>query len=156
MALDARDHEAAAARLRSAQAMAHAVTPLAEAYRRSFAGVDSQVAQVARSFSAISLAFQSLSVQTRLVAKQSATNVSMQSVHGVPSRGEIAGTPAVDWLFLGQLTLRALVLAVLLALVIAAWEEQKENAPAQALLGIVGALGFWYYEVDQTIWKRFT
>ena len=41
----------------------------------------------------------------------------------------------VDWLFYGQLTLRALVLAMFLALVVAVWEEQRESAPAEALSG---------------------
>jgi hypothetical protein len=59
----------------------------------------------------------------------------------------------VRWASAPQLLLRALVLAVGLALLIAYWEEQRENAPAEALVVILGALKV-LYEIDDTIWKK--
>jgi hypothetical protein len=70
-----------------------------------------------------------------------------------PREAALARALGVDPLFIGQLTLRALVLAIFLTLVIAVWEEQRESAPAQALLEIVGAFGLWY-GVDGAIWKK--
>jgi hypothetical protein len=62
--------------------------------------------------------------------------------------------PSVDGLFLVQLTLRALAATIVLAAIIALWKEQKETAPAQAMVEIIGLYCLWYFEIDRTIWKK--
>ncbi len=68
-------------------------------------------------------------------------------------RGAAARALSINWLLFGQLTIRALFAAIVLALILAVWEEQKESAPAMAVLEIFGALGLWY-QIDEAIWRR--
>jgi hypothetical protein len=67
----------------------------------------------------------------------------------------LAWTPSVDWLLLSQLTVRAMILASFLVLVIAVWEEQADTAPAQTLIEILGALALWN-QIDEAVWKKFS
>jgi hypothetical protein len=126
MALDARDLKAAAG--------------AAAAYRRQVAMVDTR---------RLTETFRLTSVQ--ITAAALPRPVDMDEVS--PGEATLARPLDVDWLFFGQLTLRALVLAIFLALVMAVWEEQKESGPAVALLEITCAFGFWY-SVDGAIWKK--
>jgi hypothetical protein len=165
MALNARDLEAAAAHLQYARATAGAV---AGAYRCRFIGVDTrrftetfrQAAVVdtrrfTETFRHASVVDTRQFTETfRLASVQIIAVASVRPEDEVsPREAALARALGVDWLFFGQLTLRALVLAIFLALVIAVWEEQRESTPAEALLEIVGAFGLWY-SVDRAIWNK--
>jgi hypothetical protein len=128
--------EVAAAHLRYARATADAVT---ETFRQA-AAVDTR---------RLTETFRLTSVQ--ITAAALPRPVDMDEVS--PGEVTLARALGVDWVFFGQLTLRALVLAIFLALVMAVWEEQKESAPAVALLEITCAFGFWY-SVDGVIWRK--
>lgn len=93
--------------------------------------------------------------QTAAIAMQiAAVAAPVWAVPEGPSRSEVAPpVPSVNWLLLGQCTLRVLFAAIVIAVIYAAWEEQKENAPAITLLEIFGALWLWN-EIDEAIWKR--
>jgi hypothetical protein len=74
---------------------------------------------------------------------------------GLHGSEALAWTPSVDWLLLSKLTVRAMILASFLVLVIAVLEEQADTAPAQALIDVLGALFLWN-QIDEAVWKKFS
>jgi len=93
--------------------------------------------------------------QTAAIAMQLATVAApVWTVPQSPPRGRITTTvPSLDWLLLGQYTLRILFAAIVLALIVALWEEQSESAPAETIIGILAALKLWW-DIDGEMWRR--
>ena len=124
---------------------------LAEAVRPAFADYDRQLQLLANAARA-TLATHQHNVRfltghvVRAAAASPGAAIPVKQVSATrPAR---PGLPSAQ-----QLLLRALVLMVGLALLIAYWEEQKANAPAEALVVIAGALKV-LYDIDEAIWKN--
>lgn len=77
---------------------------------------------------------------------------SVQASTGALHEEAAATGGSVDWLLLGQITLRTLFAAFMLILIVAVWEEQKDTEPASALLELIGAIWLWN-EIDRAIWQ---
>jgi hypothetical protein len=127
---------------------------------QAFAQIEGQVRQVGLALTAlasigISPAFESYARHEALLGEQLTVAASGRPADRVHTRDtSLEAVPSVDGLFLVQLTLRALAATIVLAAIIALWEEQKETAPAQAMVEIIGLYCLWYFEIDRTIWKK--
>jgi hypothetical protein len=170
MPITVRDLRAAEERRRDVEATAHAAASVIRAHHRhiaqqfaAIAGTQRLAQQIAAIAGTQRLAQQMAAAllapklrefhrQVELVAEQLGSPV--QPVDGDLRESQaLARTPSVDWLLLSQLTIRAMILAFFLALVVAVWEEQADTAPAQVLIEILGVLFLWQ-QIDEAVWKK--
>jgi hypothetical protein len=145
-------------RQRQAQAFAErftatsAMSPLIDQFRWQSQAFAKQIADA----SAMTSVLDEYQRQAQAIAERLAAAAAPAWLpSGSTSRELVETTPSIDWLFFGQVTLRALFAAIAFALVVALWEEQKESAPATAFFEALGALKLWH-EIDGAIWKKFS
>jgi tetrahydromethanopterin S-methyltransferase subunit E len=107
----------------------------AEAIGKQYAAVNTKaIAEMFGAVNALSSILPSYR-QTAIATQLVAIAAPVLAVPESPSLDEFATTaPSVNWVLLGQFTLRVIFAAIALAVIVALWEEQSESAPAEPLL----------------------